>query len=1220
MPSSPLRLLRVRPLLVALLVVSTGGGVALASSLGSAYAPVQRTNIDAAPAGSTLLPNGRLVTPAGTQHLQGDFPLGLAVSPDGRLAVATGVGQGDGTPGSDFAGFCRGGKNVKEDGCYRDGRFGPAPTTGPDEGLFVTDLVTGARTQLRGPATSCAPAADPAKSAKFSCFEDGVVFSPDGAHVYAAGGGNDAVYDYAVTPSANGPQVGPQPAKVAFLQQVNGAPASRGDYKSPNPGTTASRTKGLAATPDGKYLLVLKEQAGAMDILRTDTLAFVQEVSFGALNPAGANGSASYPYAVAVAGDGSAAYVTLQGLGLLATVPLTTATGTLVAGAPVGVAVGANPTAVAASPAAGTTPAGRTLLVAGANDDTITVLSTSAGTATPQVVQTLVVHALPNEQLGSVPNAIAFSGPDRAYVALAGDDALSVLDRGATGFTQSGLLPTGWYPTGVAVRPGGGVVALSAKGLGSGYSGDGSTPAQAVGGPQALNPGFYDASNLPGLLTDLPAPSGSDLTDGTAAVIRNLQYATAADPKRSGTVIPASDDLAGQSAIKHVVYIVRENRTYDQVFGDLARTRNDADADPAYESLGAATPNAHAVTGRYASSDSFFSDAEASVQGHYWTTSANTSDYVEKSYRQYYSDRSHTADEISAPPAFPKNCSIFQAAQRKAMADPSFTYTDFGDPVGAFNPQVPAAPGLGLPAGTPAGTVPNPCAALPAQVNPSSFSSFLGVDDRRFASEFLTQSGLNPDGTPINGAGANQQLRNFSYLELPGDHTTGFTNQGPTNVDGHTPRAQVAENDAAVGTVISALSKSSYWDSTAVFVVEDDSQDAPDHVDGHRNILLVASPYARQRSANGCYPGYISHVRSDQAGVLRTIELILGLPALSSYDQNASPLYDAFQNKSTRAQLDPADLSPFVPPAPAPFVEEKVGDATAGNPSQQAALRAQSAPLDLRSIDRGGAGLETVLGDSLRVATPGAAQPAGAPAQLTAADCAPTVVAGAGASTPAAPATGTGGPSTSPSGAAGSPGATPSSSAPAAGPTASGSAAVPLRVALSAPRLVAGSSAGVTVTGSPGASIELMGYTRPTTRYGVVRRASVGPDGRASFTITPPGNTRLYARYAGRTGTDSLSVVEHVAASVSLTARRTGPRTLLFGGNHLPDRAGQLITVYRRDGRGQVAVSRTRTGRGHTWSLSRTFSGTGRFTFVAAIGRTDSNDAGRSADRTATVR
>jgi hypothetical protein len=156
-------------------------------------------------------------------------------------------------------------------------------------------------------------------------------------------------------------------------------------------------------------------------------------------------------------------------------------------------------------------------------------------------------------------------------------------------------------------------------------------------------------------------------------------------------------------------------------------------------------------------------------------------------------------------------------------------------------------------------------------------------------------------------------------MVLPEDHTTGLSAT-------FTPRAEVAQNDAALGEIISALSHSSYWSSTAVFVVEDDSQDGLDHVDGHRNILLVASPYTKHTSANGKYSGYIGHQRYDQASVIRTIELILGLPALSSYDQNARPLYDLFQNKNQASQLTPADLQPFSTVAGPSFINEKVAD------------------------------------------------------------------------------------------------------------------------------------------------------------------------------------------------------------------------------------------------------------------------------------------------------
>ena len=194
------------------------------------------------------------------------------------------------------------------------------------------------------------------------------------------------------------------------------------------------------------------------------------------------------------------------------------------------------------------------------------------------------------------------------------------------------------------------------------------------------------------------------------------------------------------------------------------------------------------------------------------------------------------------------------------------------------------------------------------------------MDDRLGAAEFLKDIGLNPDGSPATAGPANGHgLANFNYMVLPEDHTTGL---GAT----FTPRAEVAQNDAALGEIISALSHSSYWSSTAVFVVEDDSQDGVDHVDGHRNVLLVASPYTKHVSANGEFGGYIGHQHYDQASVIRTMELLLGLPALSSYDQNARPLYDLFQNKDQASQLTSADLLPFNPVADPSFINERVAD------------------------------------------------------------------------------------------------------------------------------------------------------------------------------------------------------------------------------------------------------------------------------------------------------
>jgi len=951
----------------------SGSAIVLAAT---PYAPVQRTNIDrAVPAGASLLPNGRLVSPAGRTVDQGDFPEAVALSPDGVLAATTQVGQGDGSPGGDDGTLCVDGQ--RKNPCANRTQLGAFPATSPDEYVLVTNLVSGAKTVLKGTQTLCNPTAG-TTAKTLHCNELGVAFSRDGTRLFATGGGNDAVYAFTVDPAAQ--TVTATPTTTTYLTGLgNVAPGGSASYQKPNPGTQAARTKGLTLTDNG-LLLVTKEQAGTLDVLKARDLSFVTEVLLGPQNPTGANGSVIYPYQVVAAPSTTTAagtpaaetttraFVTLQGTASLATVTLTTTaagtTGTLTDTTP----VGDHPTGLALSPAADE------LLVTNANDDSVSQLPLTNGL--PTTATTLSLLPTPGTPVGKAPNAVAYAGPGTAYVTLAGDNALLALNRTASGaFAAGGSLPTGWYPTSVAVRTGmpgspgiGDLLVVSAKGLGSRYPAGGDYPVPTVGGPQAKNPGYYDGNNMAGMLQEIPKPVAADLAAGATTVARNNAFAGLADTSGTQCVIPAGDATAGQSPIKHVVYIVRENRTYDQVYGDLAKTRNDVDADPAYESLAAATPNGHKVVGRYASSDSFFSDGEASVQGHYWTTSANTSDYLEKSWGQYYSARNHTGDSVGTTISAPKGCSIFQSAMAKAATDPTFTYKDYGDPVGVANPAIAGTSAVtGQGPGTAAGTTPTTmsgCGAVPAaNADLTNFGNFLGLKDTDSATRFLTDNGLTATGDATPGTNT---LKSFSYLELPLDHTTGFTAQGPTNVNGLTPRAEVANNDQAVGTVISALSKASSWSSTAVFVVEDDSQDGPDHVDGHRNVLLVASPYAKQQSANSCYPGYVSHAHNDQSGVIRTMELMLGLPSLSTYDSTASPLYDLFQAKNMAAQLTPQDLAPFDPAAPAPFVAEKVGDPSAGTAVQQGALRAQSSQLNLSGLDQAGPGLEMVLWNSTR--------------------------------------------------------------------------------------------------------------------------------------------------------------------------------------------------------------------------------------------------------------
>jgi DNA-binding beta-propeller fold protein YncE len=943
------------------LSLCTLAGASWATQTASAAGPSGGLVAPPIPTRATLLPDGRYVRPAGIRYNLGDFSLGLAIAPNGRCAASSDEGWGNGQPVPAVP-------NVNGAGTH------------PDEGVTAVNLITGATqfaTVNRKPAQNF--------------MGIGLAYSHDGTRLYATSGGTDAVYQFNVGSHC----------RLTYAASVNLPAQAPPGSTSSFTGASAAYDRGLAVSADGT-VLVTTEYGRALNAVSVDaagnlTTAKVA-VAFGTptivphntniLNfvspPAHNDLDPSYLYAVATGTDPATghirAYITAEGTGQLITADSDGA-GNWTQGPTA--TVGDHPTGLAVR------PDGREVMVADANSDQVSIVGVNAdGTLAPAVNVTL--HGAPGEATGSAPDAVAYDGTSRAYVALAGDNAVAVLDRGDSGWHVDGYVPTGWYPTAVAVNPRDhGVLAVSAKGLGSRYpANDPSYPypvpfATTAGGSPSLLPNsifpqtpdpqvqltglnYNDKDNMPSVLSRFWVAGPHQSARGALLPNERLSKDSAFVAQaieQSGVEFRSPDNPvpdaahAGQSPIKHVLYIVRENRTYDQVFGNLGKTRNDVNADPAYQYLASATPQAHAIVSQFASSDNFFSDGEASVQGHWWTTSANVTDWIEKAWRLNYSNRNRGSDFL-APVAEPERCSLFQSALAKQnQSGGSFTLRNYGEFYGAVTPD-----GNGLPVSSQCSpflgpnsarytgpvytdTTPIPCtgASPPAGCglingllsvgkfpiysytdlgypNAINGDANLSVDDRLGAAEFLKDIGLNPDGSPAaagptNGSG----LANFNYMVLPEDHTTGLSAT-------FTPRAEVAQNDAALGEILSALSHSSYWSSTAVFVVEDDSQDGADHIDGHRNVLLVASPYTKHVSANGEFGGYIGHQHYDQASVIRTMELILGLPALSSHDQNARPLYDLFQNKDQVSQLTSADLTPFNLVADPSFINERVSD------------------------------------------------------------------------------------------------------------------------------------------------------------------------------------------------------------------------------------------------------------------------------------------------------
>ncbi len=825
----------------------------------------------------TSLVSGRLITPVGRRTQLGDFPVVIALSPQGSVAAIANSGQGEGAPEQQ------------------------------NETLQLVDVASGRVVDSVADHEPDEP----------TFYESGLAWSPDGTHLYATGGGNDEVYDYSyaagrLTLAHRWKSSVRAGAPTVPGTQFNGIPGT-----APLAGDAAAYSRGLGVLPDGSAVVVTNEQGSTVAALSTKDGSLLWETGLGgAGQPAGA-----YPEAVAVTPAGDRAYVVAQGLNQV--VGLDTATGAITSTTP----VGDHPVALDVA------QHGKQLYVTNANDDSLTVLDLTG--PVPAELTQLSTHLFAHEANGSTPDAVTVD--DRTgtvYVANANDNVVRVFGDGdggridATKLKARGAIPTGWYPTALTMTGNGRLLVASAKGM---------------GGAPITDDAQYIVNKRHGLLTAVTPPTARRLARMTARARHDIRYPErhAQRLRPADSPIPTWADR-GDSPIKHVVMVVRENRTFDQVFGDLKH--RDADVEPAYLEFGrrddegrTVTPNIHALAGRYALSQNFYSDGEASIQGHHWTAEGISSDYTEKSYLHYYSSRNHPYDP-TAPIVYPRCGSVFQQLARSGK-----TFRNFGELVGLSTAQTPttkAAPGA---------RCADPGGAYDG-VSAAGFDADLGANlSLTSVSDVDKEAEIEAALDPLVAA---DQLPQFMYAVLGNDHTDG------AEPGKKTPAAHVATNDLAVGKLIDYLSHTPQWRSTAVFVLEDDSQDGLDHRDGHRNILMVASPYAKKHA--------LSSMHISQASVLHTIELILGLDPLSSFTQYAPVPYDMF---TAEPHLKPYDaITPTYPM-----------DATNPDPQQGSAA---SVPIDLSSIDVAGPMLEAQIWQSVH---PGIPMPAVLLAELRAA-------------------------------------------------------------------------------------------------------------------------------------------------------------------------------------------------------------------------------------------
>ncbi len=721
-----------------------------------------------------LLPNGRLLTPSGTQTEVAPYPFALALTPDGRRVVVA--------------------------------------CTGADEqSLHLLDAATGKML-----------AKEPVKKSWL-----GLAVAPDGSRVYVAGAGGKNILVYRLESDRF---VAEEPIALR-----------KGD----EPAKLDATPSGLAVSPDGRSLWAARILLN--DVVRIDLASrtIASSVSVGI-----------HPYRPVLSPDGKLLAVANWGA---ASVSL----------------VDAVRGAVLATVKTADHPSdlvfardGETLFVAQSNRNLVAVVDVASRAVVRQISVALgpdgpgtpSADAQPD---GSTPNALALAPDGKTlFVANADDDAVAVVNVAGDPRTArtKGFVPTGWYPAALALsRDGKTLWVANAKG--------GWSWSNAAGGPDPTKQGDgkprRQTRTIPGSVSRVSVPSAAALATLTTRAYANRRPAArGAAPVKASAVVPAAPGVA--SPIRHVVYVVRENRTYDQVLGDLPQ----GNGDPSLVIFGRdVTPNAHALAEQFVLLDNLYCDAEVSADGHNWSMGAYATDFVEKIWPPNYGkkgfDYLFEGDDANA---FPTNGYLWDAAERAGL-----TLRNYGEFIGIAAHL--ESTKLSLSTGMEGSLKGNTCPFYPG-----------------FDLEILDNARVDIFLREFRGFVKAKEMPRLTIVRLGNDHTAG------TKKGARTPRAMVAENDVALGRLVEAISRSPFWKETAIFVIEDDAQNGSDHVDAHRTVGFVISPYTRRG-------GVVDSTMYSTVSMLRTIELILGLPPMSQHDASATPMTAAF--------ADAPDLAPF---------------------------------------------------------------------------------------------------------------------------------------------------------------------------------------------------------------------------------------------------------------------------------------------------------------------
>jgi DNA-binding beta-propeller fold protein YncE len=553
-----------------------------------------------------------------------------------------------------------------------------------------------------------------------------------------------------------------------------------------------------------------------------------------------------YPYAVLPSSDGKRLFVSLWGRGMVVAVNIETGE----------------------QMEAWTTPPHPTEMILGRNEQTLIVSCANSNSVmildlTEKKANEVITSSLyPNAPVGSTPNSIALSDDGRALViANADNNNLAVFDVSMPGKAKSlGFIPVGWYPTSVRFHgTGKRILVANGKGLSSKANASGPRPGQEA--PATIRE--YIAGLFDGTLSIIQPPTPADMAKFTKTAYEcsplNREQSPRTKEREEDNPIPAK--VGDPSPIKYCIYVVKENRTYDQVFGDMPEGNGDKNLCIFPEHV---TPNHHALARQFVLLDNFYVESEVSADGHEWSMAAYATDFTEKTWPLLYRGglgKLKYPSEGGGAIASSSGGYIWDRCEEAGVS-----FRSYGEFIN--NPKKPGEKATAR------------LKSLTGRFDPDYHGYDLNYPDVKRAARFIEE---------LHRFEKEGEMPRMQIVRLPNDHTQG------TVVGKPTPTAMVADNDLALGQLVEAVSKSKFWPETAIFVVQDDAQNGSDHVDAHRTVALVVSPYTKRK--------FVDSSMYSTASMLRTMELILGLKPMSQFDAAALPMYNSFQAK--------ADLTPY---------------------------------------------------------------------------------------------------------------------------------------------------------------------------------------------------------------------------------------------------------------------------------------------------------------------